>query len=351
MRTGQGWIVRIACATVLSFCGSAAVYAAGAAAKPYTVINRWTVGGAGGWDYLTVDAPRHRLFVTRGNRADVIDTETGKIIGSIAGEGGAHGVALAPDMDRGFLSNGAGNSITEFNYSTLATTRTVPAHGKNPDAIVYDQGTHRLLSFNGKSNDVTVLDATTLDLLGTVSVPGKPEFAQMDGHGHVYANIETEPGQLVRIDIAAAKLEATWPLDGCNSPSGLAFDRARGHLYSVCDDKVMAITDAATGHAVTRVTIGEGPDAAEYDASRGLVFSSNGRDGTLSIVHQDKGGHYTVQQTLATQRGARTMALDPQSGRIYLVTADFAPAPAGSTARPTPIPDSFTVLVVAPPSP
>jgi YVTN family beta-propeller protein len=249
---------------------------------------------------------------------------------------------------RGYLSNGAGNSITEFNYSTLTPIRTVPAHGKNPDAIVYDAATRRVLTFNGKSNDVSILNASTLEVVGTVVVPGKPEFAQTDGHGRIFANIETEPGQMVRIDIAAGKLDATWQLEGCNSPSGLAFDHVRGHLFSVCDDKVMAVTDAVTGKAVTRVTIGEGPDAAEYDATRGVVLSSNGRDGTMSVIRQDKGGHYVQQQTLKTQRGARTMAMDPESGRVYLVTADFAPVPAGSTGRPTPIPDSFTVLVVAP---
>jgi len=323
-------------------------WAATGKAAEYKVVDRWKIGGAGGWDYVTVDSARHRLFITRGDRVDVLDTSNGKVIGSISGEGGAHGVALAPDLDRGYLSNGAGNSITEFNYSTLMPIRTVPAHGKNPDAIVYDSATHRVLTFNGKSSDVSILDASTLEVVSTVPVPGKPEFAQTDGHGRLFANIETEPGQMVRIDIASGKVDATWQLEGCNSPSGLAFDHAHGHLFSVCDDKVMAVTDAVTGQAVTRVTIGEGPDAAEYDATRGVVLSSNGRDGTLSVIHQDKTGHYAPQQTLKTQRGARTMALDPESGRVYLVTADFAPVPAGSTGRPTLIPDSFTVLVVAP---
>ncbi len=328
--------------------------AAATAAEPatYAVVDRWKLGGSGGWDYLTVDAPRHRLFITRGDRVEVVDVGSGKVAGSIAAVSGAHGVALAPDMKRGYVSNGRGNSVTEFDYDTLAVLRTVPVPGTNPDAILYEPTAKRLYTFNGKSNDVTVFDAAALTVVARIAVPGKPEFAQADGKGHVYLNIETEPGQMVRIDTTKLVVDATWPLTGCNSPSGLAIDRAHGRLFSVCDDKVMAVTDAATGKAVARVTIGNGPDAAEFDAEHGLVFSSNGQDGTLSVVRQGSPDKYSVVATVATQKGARTMAFDPTSRRVYLVTAEFGPPPAPTAEAPRPrppmIPDTFTVLVAAP---
>jgi len=328
--------------------------AAAGAADPveYVVTDHWQIGGVGGWDYVTIDAPRHRLFVTRGDRVDVVDVGSGKVMGSIGSVSGAHGVALAPDLKRGFVSNGRGNSVTEFDYDTLAVLRTVPVPGANPDAILYEPVARRLYTFNGKSTDVTVFDATSLTVAAKIPVPGKPEFAQTDGKGHVFLNIETEPGQLVRIDTAKLAVDATWPLAGCNSPSGLAIDRAHGRLFSVCDDKVMAVTDAANGKAVARVTIGNGPDAAEFDAARGLVFSSNGQDGTLSVVRQDSADKYSVVATVPTQKGARTMAFDPTSRRIYLVTAEFGPTPAPTAdaprSRPPMIPDTFTVLVAAP---
>jgi YVTN family beta-propeller protein len=343
---------RFASAAVAAAICAPLVVAAAADAPQYAVVDHWKIGGVGGWDYLTVDAPRHRLFITRGDRIDVVDVGSGKVAGSIAGVSGAHGIALAPELKRGYVSNGRGNSVTEFDYDSLAVLRTVPVPGTNPDAILYEPSAKRLYTFNGRSTDVTVFDAATLTVLAKIPVPGKPEFAQADGKGHVYLNIETEPGQMVRIDTARLAIDATWPLTGCNSPSGLAIDRAHDRLFSVCDDKVMAVTDGASGKAVARVTIGNGPDAAEFDAEHGLVFSSNGRDGTLTIVRQDSPDQYRVVATLPTQKGARTMAFDASSRRVYLVTAEFGPPPAPTADAPKPrppmIPDTFTVLVAAP---
>ena len=326
--------------------------AAAAEAPQYAVTDHWTLGGTGGWDYVTIDPPRQRLFITRGDRVDVVDLGSGKISGSIAGMSGAHGVALAPDLKRGYVSNGRGNSVTEFDYDSLAVLRTVPVPGANPDAILYEPSGQRLYTFNGKSSDVTVFDAVTLAVAAQLPVPGKPEFAQADSKGHIYLNIETEPGQLVRIDAVKLLVDATWPLAGCNSPTGLALDRAHGRLFSVCDGNVMAVTDAASGKQIAQLTIGAGPDAAEFDADHGLVFSSNGRDGTLTVVRQESPDSYSVATTLPTQKGARTMAFDPSSRRIYLVTAEFGTAPAATAAEPRPrpplVPDTFTVLVAAP---
>jgi DNA-binding beta-propeller fold protein YncE len=218
---------------------------------------------------------------------------------------------------------------------------------------VYDAAGHHVFTFNGRSKNVTVLDASNLKIVATLAVPDKPEFAVDDGQGEIFVNIESDAGQLVVIDSRKLTVKATWPLPGCASPSGLAFDAARRRLFSVCDHGVMAVTDADSGRQVARVKIGAGPDAAAYDPKRGLIFSSNGTDGTLTIVRAEAGDRYPVLDTLNTQRGARTMALDPATGRVYLVSAEFGAtlAPTGEQPhpRPTPILGTFTVMVAGTP--
>lgn len=317
-----------------------------------SVLKHWNLGGAGTWDYLTLDSSGQRLFLSRSTRVDVIDTRTGKLVGTIADTNGVHGIALAEDMKRGYTSNGKADSVTAFDLDTLKTIREEPVSGHNPDAILYDPVGKHVFTFNGRSKDVTVLDAATLKLVSTLPVPDKPEFAVDDGEGQIYVNIESEPGQMVVIDSRKLTIKATWTLPGCNSPSGLAFDKAHHRLFSVCDDKVMAITDASTGKQVAKVKIGDGPDAVAYDAARGLVFSSNG-DGSLTVIRQESADSYRVTQTIPTKRGARTMALDASSGKVYLVSAELSPAPAPTPEqphpRPVPVPDTFTVLVVGAP--
>jgi len=311
------------------------------------VVQRWKLGGAGGWDYLTLDSATHRLFISRATRVDVLDTQSGRVLGTVADTQGVHGIALAPDLHRGFTSNGRGDSITVFDLDSLKTIREVKIPAHNPDAILYEPSGKHVFTFNGKSKDVTVLDASTLAVVATIPVPDKPEFAVDDHAGQIFVNIETEPGQMVVIDSRKLAVKATWPLAGCDSPSGLTMDRMNRRLFSVCDDKVMAVTNADNGFSVARVPIGEGPDAAAFDERRRLVMSSNG-EGNLTLVREESPDHYRVVNTVETQRGARTMALDPVSGKVYLVTADYtsAPAPTSEQPRPTPVPDTFTVLVV-----
>ena len=226
----------------------------------------------------------------------------------------------------------------------------VPA--QNPDAILYEPLGKHVFTFNGKSKNVTVLDATTLALVTTLPVPGKPEFAVDDGKGQIYVNIESDPGQMVVIDSRNLLIKATWPLPGCGSPSGLSIDRVHHRLFSVCQDRIMAVTSAKTGAPVARVPIGVSPDATAFDPRRGLLFSSNG-DGTLTVVRQRSPDRYDVLGNLPTQRGARTMALDTASGKVYLVTAEFGPMPPETPEqphpRPLPIPGTFTILVVGKP--
>jgi len=322
-----------------------------ASAATYKITEDWNVGGEGRWDFLAGDASMHRLFITRQSRVDVMDTQSGKIIGSIPKTAGVHGVALAPSLHRGFTSNGQANSVTVFDSDTLAVIQEVAVPGQNPDVILYETLTNHLYTFNGRSNDATILDATSLAIVGSIPLPGKPEFAQDDGHGDIFINIETSPGKLLRIDTANMKVDASWSLPGCNGPTGLALDSAHHRLFSVCDNQVMAVTDSLTGKQVAKVTIGMDPDAVVYDASRGLVLSSNG-GGTLSVVHQDTADKYTVKANVPTRKSAKTMAYDESNGRVYLAAADFGPTPSASAEQPHPRPPlvagSFRILVVDP---
>jgi YVTN family beta-propeller protein len=326
-----------------------AVLASGAQADSgLQVLERWKLGGGGGWDYLAVDA-MHRLFLSRGTQVDVVDTKSGKLLGTIPNTQGVHGVAFAPELHRGFTSNGRADTVTVFDLDTLKTLQEVKVPAHNPDCILYEPKGRHVFTFNGRSKDVTVLDASTLAVVATIPVPDKPEFAQDDHAGHIFVNIESDPGRMVVIDSRGLTVQSTWPLPGCNSPTGLALDGTHHRLFSVCDGNVMAVTNADSGAQIAQVPIGRGPDAAAYDAQRGLVFSSNG-EGTLTVIRQESADHYRVLDTVKTQAGARTMALDPATGRIYLVTAQFGPPPAATPEqphpRPTPLPDSFTVLVV-----
>jgi YVTN family beta-propeller protein len=317
----------------------------------YTIVERWRIGGPGGWDYLALDASGSRLFVTRANHVDIINTTSGAVVGSIADTAGVHGVALAPELRRGYTSNGAAGSVTEFDLDTLRPLRVATVSGKNPDAILFEPTGKHVLTFNGGSSNATVLDAATLNVAATIALPDKPEFAVVDGAGRIFVNIESAQGQMAVIDARTLAVVAIWTLPGCARPTGLALDRAHQRLYSVCETKVMAVTDAVSGRHVADVPIGKHPDAAAFDPGRSLVFSSNG-DGTLTVVEELDADQYRVAATLPTQKSARTLALDPRSHRVYLVAAEFGPTPQPTAAMPRPrpavLPDSFTVLVAAP---
>ena len=334
----------LAAAVVLFGLGSGARTAS--AQGPYRVVDQWTIGGEGGWDYLTADGPAHRLYVTHGTRVEVLDTTNGKPVGVITGLKGIHGVALDSDGKFGYISDGAGNAVVVFDRSSLATVATIAA-GTNPDGIAFEPKTKTVWAFNGRSKDVTVIDTASRKVVATIALPGKPEFPAADGTGAMFVNIE-DKNLIDRLDASTMKVTAEWPLSGCDSPSGLAIDRAGHRLFSVCDGKKMAVTDTTTGKVVANPAIGDGPDAAAYDAKHRLAFSSNG-EGTLTVIDAGKGG-FPVLQTVTTARGARTMSLDESNGRVYLVTAEFGPRPAATTENPRPrpaiVPGSFKVLVV-----
>ena len=328
---------------------SAAILLAPSAAlaqQPYSVLIRWTIGGEGGWDYLTSDPKAHRLYVTHGPRVEVLDTDSGKVVGSITGLKGTHGVALDDTGNYGYVSDGGANVVVVFDRGTLATVASIPA-GTNPDGIVFEPITKTVWAFNGRSSNASVIDTAQRKVVATIPLDGKPEFPVADGKGTVFANIESK-NEIVRFDAAAKTITATWPLANCESPSGLAIDPTGRRLFAVCDGGKMAVVDANSGKTLANPSIGDGPDAARYDSKRKLAFSSNG-GGTLTIIDAGKDS-YPVLQNLDTQRGARTMTLDEETGRIYLATATFGERPAPTTENPRPrpaiVPGSFTILVV-----
>jgi len=277
------------------------------AQAPYRVLDHWKIGGTGGWDYLLADPSAHLLYLTHGPRVEVVDTESGKSVGAITGLRGTHGIALDPDGKVGYISDGGANAVVIFDRKTFATIATVPV-GTNPDAITFEPVTKTVWAFNGRSNNASVIDAATRTVTATIPLPGRPEFAQPDNKGNVFANLE-DKNSMVKLDARSKTVVTTWPMKGCESPSGLAIDRDHARLFAVCDGSKMAVVDSNSGKLLALPTIGDGPDAAEFDSKNQLAFSSNGQTGTLSILNT-KGTAYTTLQTLPTVKGARTMTYD-----------------------------------------
>jgi len=317
-----------------------------AAASGYHVVTTYKVGGEGGWDYLTADADARRVYISRGTHVMVLDADSGKSVGDIPDTPGVHGIALAPSIGKGFTSNGREGTVSIFDSKTLAVSRKVKA-GDNPDAILYDPASFRVFTFNGRSQDSTVIDAVTEKAIGTIKLDGKPEFAASDGKGMVYVNIE-DKSELTAIDAHKMEVKNTWPLAPCEEPTGLSMDRKNRRLIVGCGNKMMAVVDADSGKVLATPAIGEGVDATTFDAETGLAFASCG-EGVLSVVKEDSPGKFSAEN-VPTQRGARTLALDAKTHDVFVVTADFGPRPAATADNPHPrppmLPDSFVVLVV-----
>jgi DNA-binding beta-propeller fold protein YncE len=336
--------------TILALLGVACGAARTEAAPGYHIAREVQLPGEEGWDYLAFEQGGHRLFVSHGTRVLVVDTDTLKVVGEVADTPGVHGIALAPDLGRGYISAGRSNTIVVFDLKTLARLKEIKTTGETPDAILYEAASHRVFSFNGHGRNVTAVDATTDAVLGTIALDAKPEFAVADGKGHMYVNLE-DKNSLAVIDPAHLTITAVWPIAGCQEPSGLAIDAARGYLFPACDNKVMAVVDAASGKVLGTAPIGEGVDAAGFDPATNLAFASCG-EGVLTVVRADKSGRPEVVETVKTQHGARTMALDLATHRVFLVTADFGPPPAATPEHPHPrgamVPGSFRLLVLEP---
>ena len=315
--------------------------------KPaYHMLQKVLLGGAGGWDYLTVDSSARRLYISRSTHVMVVDADTYAEVGDIPDTPGVHGIAIAPESGRGFTSNGRGDSVSIFDLKTLRSLGQIPV-GKNPDAIIYDPATRRVFAFNGRSQDATAIDAATGTVVGTIALGGKPEFAAADGAGMVYVNLE-DKSEVVALDSAKLAIQHRWPLKPCEEPTGMAMDAQRRRLFIGCGNRMLAVVDADSGRVIATPAIGEHVDAVAFDPATGLAFSSNG-DGTLTVVREDSPEKSTVVADVPTRKGARTMALDLKTHRAFLVTADFGPAPAPTAEQPHPrpsiLPGTFTLLV------
>jgi DNA-binding beta-propeller fold protein YncE len=349
MRTTLGnvlavFAILLALACTATFIGRATAAPQGAG---YHLVKRVDLRGEGNWDYFTVDSATHRVLIPRGTHTMAVDP-TGKVVGDIPNMQGAHGIDLAPELKRGFTSNGGAQSATIFDLGTLQIISEVKIPDRRPDGILYDPSSKRVFTFNSPpGNDATAFDAKTGEVLGSVPLGGKPETAQADGTGRIYVNVE-DKNQILEFDAKTLKVLNVWSIAPCNEPAGLAIDVAHKRLFAGCHNQMMAVVDYTNGKVVATVPIGTGVDANRFDPATGLAFSSCG-DGTITVAHEDTPDKYTVVQTINTQRGARTMAIDTKNHNVYTVTADLGP-PGPPTAeiprpRPTIIPNTFVLLI------
>jgi len=314
----------------------------------YHLVSTVKLGGTGGWDYLTIDPATHRLFISRSTHFIVVDLAQGKVVGEIPETQGAHGVALSSEFNRGYTTNGRTANSTIFDMTTLKVLGDVSTD-KDTDGVIYDPFSKRVFTFNGDANTATAIDAKSGKVAGSVPLGGGPEFGASDGKGHIFVNLE-DKSSLVRFDATTLKLENTWPLAPCESPSGLAIDAQHEILIVGCHNKLMAFVDGNSGKVIGTVPIGQGVDANRFDPATGYAFASCG-DGTITIAHEDSPAKFSLVETIQTKRGARTMELDPSNHHLYTVTADFGPAPAPTKDNPRPrpaiLPDTFVLLEYA----
>jgi DNA-binding beta-propeller fold protein YncE len=315
-------------------------------AGSYRLLKTVAVPGSGGWDYLTVDEAARRVYVSHGTQVDVLDADSGEHRGTLPDTKGVHGIALAPDLGRGFTSNGRSDSVTVFDLKTLKAVGEVKT-GKNPDAILYEPASRRVLAFNGGSASATVIDAEGVKAVHTLALGGRPEFAVADGTGQVFVNLE-DKSELLKLDARKPAVLERWPLAPGKAPTGLAIDRRNHRLFVGCANRLLAVVNAETGKVLTTLPIGERVDATAFDPETGLVFSSNG-DGTVTVVRQEGADKYAVEGTLKTRVGSKTMVLDPKTHRLFIPAAAFKPAAAATPGNPRPRPQmvagSFVVLI------
>jgi YVTN family beta-propeller protein len=310
---------------------------------PYHAGKEIPIGGEGGWDYLTVDSAAHRLYVSHGTHVVVVDTQSNKVIGDIPDTPGVHGVAIAADLSRGFVSNGRENKSSIFELGTLKLIQKVDT-GENPDAILYEPSRKEVYTMNGRGKSASVIDAAGGKVVATIPLEGKPETAQADSKaGKVYVNME-DLNSVKVIDTATHKVTATWPAAPCEAATGMAFDSTNHRLFLGCDNKLLVMMDSTNGKVIYSVPVGEGVDSAWFDPATKLAFTSNGGSGTVTVAREESASLLKVVQTIKTVRGARTMALDPVTHTIYLAATDYEPQAPGSKDRPKAVVGTFRVL-------
>jgi DNA-binding beta-propeller fold protein YncE len=316
-----------------------------ATASGYHSLAKVTLGGEGFWDYLAMDAVARRLYISRWTHVMVVDADSYQVVGDIPGIEGVHGIAIAREFGRGFISEDEANRVTIFDLKTLKKIGSATT-GQNPDAVIYDPASKRVFAFSGHDGTATAIDAATGSVAGTINLGGSPEYAAADREGHIYNNLE-DKNEVVEIDSKTLKIVNRWPLAPGESPSAMAIDLRHRRLFIGCHNKMMVVMDADSGKVVASPPIGEGVDAARFDPGSQLLFSSNG-DGTLTVIHEDSPDKYSVIDNVQTERGARTMELDKKTHRIYTVTADLGPQPTEPHEPPTMVPGTFRLLVFGP---
>ncbi len=307
------------------------------------VIKTLKIGGAGGWDYLALQPNSNRLFVSHGTQVNVIDKNTGDSIGVIPNTTGIHGIAFVPSLNKGYTTNGKTNNSFVFNLKTLEVTGTITT-GEKPDAIFYDESIKKIVICNGKSKDLSFIDPETDKVVATVAVGGAPETAVSDGAGKIFVNLE-DKSEIVAIDSKSYTVLAHWSIAPGEAPTGLAIDTKTKRLFAACgDNKLLIVVNAETGAVVANLPIGGGCDGDAFDASTKNIYTTNGSDGTITVIHEESADKYKVLENAETKRGARTIALDEKTHLIYAPTADLE-ASAGK-GRPKAIPGTFQVIVV-----
>jgi YVTN family beta-propeller protein len=325
-----------------SLCASAALAQPG---TDFRVARRIMIGGEGGWDYLTPDPARGRLFVTHGTHVIVVDEASGRTLGEIPDTPRVHGVELIEALGRGFTTNGGDNTVTVFDLESLKVLDRISIPGRNPDAVLYEPASERLFTFNGASADTTAIDPKTNKVVGSVDLGGKPETGVADGSGRVYVNIE-DAGEIKVFDARTLEVAQTWSLAPCEEPTGLALDHETRRLFVACSNKLLAIVNADSGEIVTTLPVGDGCDGVKFDPELKLAFASAGEDAILTIVRENSASSFEVVANVPTQTGARTLGVDPTRHEVYMSTAEVDPsAPHDDRGRPGYRPDSFMVLV------
>jgi YVTN family beta-propeller protein len=333
--------------TMLAVAGVMAFAATALAQQPnYHVLKTITLGGDGGWDYINRDPASGNLFITRGAHVMVVNPDSGKLLADITGLSGIHGTAFADG--RAYVTEGGANQLAVIDPANFTKLATIPV-GTRPDGILYDPASRRIFTFNSTSKDATAVDPVSGKVVGTVALGGKPEAAVSDEKGTILVNIE-DKSELVAFDAASLAVKQRYPLAPCESPSGIAADLAHGRVFSGCDNKLIAVTDVKTGKVVATIPIGEGVDSNRFDPSGGLVFSSNGESGTMTVAQEASPDKYVVLQNLPTASGARTMEIDPKTHRLFVVTADRKPGVPTTEQphpRPVPVPGSFRLIILS----
>jgi len=308
----------------------------------YKIVNKIHVEGEGGWDYLNVDEVNGRIFVSHATVAQAIDIKTGKLVGTIPDTKGIHGIAIANDLNKGFTSNGRDSSVTVFNLKTLEVITKIKITGQNTDAILYDPFSQKVFTFNGGSSNSTAIYAKENKVIATVPLDGKPEFSATDGKGKVFVNIE-DKSVINVINSATLKVVQHWSIAPGEGPSGLALDNKNHRLFSVCGNKLMVVTDAETGKVITTLPIGDRCDGVAFDPDKKRAYSSNG-EGSITVVQEENNNSFKVLETVTTQPGAKTIAINKTTHHLYLTTAEYESAPSANNRRPPVKPNSFEIL-------